>query len=278
MLVYEVKAEDRFKLSTSSTGNQVKWNIGGLWLKADSEYCREGIAEALVSTLGSYIRGIDFVDYSICKIVESAGDYSIVYMGCVSNSYKANYDTEITVYRLLSEYRRSGKLSKAESRILSKGSAKEYSSLVADICARVTNLGYTSIRGYFSSIVKLDAIILNEDRHLNNISFLKDRDGCYRFSPIFDNGYSLLVDYKMYPTNVQLPYLMRRVKSKTFSSDFSKQLKCFEDLEPLCLDYRGFMNRLENSYCEYDEAVFKRAKLILKRRLEMLKGEVWYEL
>ena len=43
-------------------------------------------------------------------------------------------------------------------------------------------------------MLAFDLIIMNEDRHNNNIGFLMDDDGIITLAPIYDNGYSLLYD------------------------------------------------------------------------------------
>lgn len=42
------------------------------------------------------------------------------------------------------------------------------------------------------AMLAFDAVVGNEDRHLNNVSLIQSLDGSFRFSPIYDNGASLL--------------------------------------------------------------------------------------
>ena len=74
-----------------------------------------------------------------------------------------------------------------------------------------------------------DALILNEDRHTNNILFLYDPiQKSWELAPIFDHGLSLLSDLKDYPLGKPLTILMRKVKAKPLNSSFSKQLALYK--------------------------------------------------
>lgn len=82
MKTFNISVDDRFQLSSTSKGNQIKWVKNGVWLKSDS-LGYESIAEALVSTLEMFIHRIDYVDYSLCKIHESGYDGVKEYAGCL---------------------------------------------------------------------------------------------------------------------------------------------------------------------------------------------------
>lgn len=75
----------------------------------------------------------------------------------------------------------------------------------------------------------LDAFILNEDRHTNNILFLFDpKTEDWQLAPIFDHGLSLLSDVKDYPLSKPMSILKRQVKAKPFNSSFTKQLALYQ--------------------------------------------------
>lgn len=55
-------------------------------------------------------------------------------------------------------------------------------------------IGKLNQKDLILKLLLFDFLILNEDRHNGNISWLVDNDGNLVFSPVFDNGYSLLYD------------------------------------------------------------------------------------
>lgn len=265
---YNVKGKERFELSSTSKGNQIKWVKGGKFLKADS-MGYESIVEVLVSELESFIEDFNYVDYSLCLIEEDG----ICYKGCVSDYFLSDNEYIISVYRILEQYFSS----EEDLRRLCNKSGKDLVIDIVKICSEVTGIEQGSIMGYFSKIIKLDSIILNEDRHLNNIVFIKEISKGYKFAPVFDNGLSLLSDTNRYSYGCNIPFMVRKVKAKPFSTDFSKQLKYFSEYEPLRIRYNDFLKRLEDCYVEFKTREFDRSVFILKTQLEKLKGVAWIE-
>lgn len=81
-----------------------------------------------------------------------------------------------------------------------------------------------------AQLFAFDALILNEDRHTNNILFLYDpKQKTWALAPIFDNGLSLLSDEKDYAPGKPLSILKRKVKAKPLNSSFSKQLALYHE-------------------------------------------------
>ena len=130
------------------------------------------------------------------------------------------------------------------------------------------------------TLTYIDSIILNEDRHFNNISLI-EKDGEYRVAPIFDNGLSLLSDTSQdYRYGVSLDILIRKVKCMPFVNSFSKQVGYFEN-SPLVIDMDGFLAKLEiidanlDSYVPFKQDGYKRAKIVLLKRLNEMEGILW---
>ena len=72
-----------------------------------------------------------------------------------------------------------------------------------ELVNRVINLvekktGLTAVREYLGRIIYLDAITLNNDRHLNNISFKLFKDSSWGYMPVYDNGSVRVTDIKKY--------------------------------------------------------------------------------
>lgn len=84
---------------------------------------------------------------------------------------------------------------------------------------------------YLSKLLTVDALFLNEDRHMHNIAVLRDKSGEYHYCPIFDNGCALLSDTTIdYPVNEDVINLIPQVRAKTLSQDFNEQLEAVEKL------------------------------------------------
>ena len=58
----------------------------------------------------------------------------------------------------------------------------------------VRSLNISGADRYLTALIEFDALILNEDRHTNNICFIRRQDGLH-IGPVFDNGCSTFVLY-----------------------------------------------------------------------------------
>lgn len=126
-------------------------------------------------------------------------------------------------------------------------------------------------------MIIFDFLIGNYDRHLNNFGVLVDqKKSSYRFTPLFDNGSSLLSNYsdldlaELKPSEVD-----RDLRSKPFDSDFYTQLSYVKKL-PRDLNLDIDMNVIKEAVNEFslDMKRYRRERIInfLERRLHHLKG------
>lgn len=120
--------------------------------------------------------------------------------------------------------------------------------LKSALCGLVKRELGLDIEEYLSYMVYLDAILLNEDRHLRNISIITSEEG-YKLTPYYDFGLILLSDKNEY-TEIEDIY---KVHAQPFSQDFFKQIALFEnpkiqiDVKQLFLklkDAKIYSNRL----------------------------------
>lgn len=259
---FTLAKDDIFYLSSTSKGNQTKWYADGKFIKADT-MGYESIAEAVVSDFLGYTDIMNYVDYGLCKI-----DYEgKSYFGCYSNNFLMSDEVCVSFYSLLKKYFGS------ENRLNSQ--AKRFSGVnwfntVKTIIEDMTGLDLTL---YLSQILTLDALILNEDRHLNNLCVIRGSD-YWRVCPIFDNGLSLLSDIDDYPMSVNARGLMYRVKSKPFSTDFYKQFK-YAGSVPIKVNFGRYREDLENKWVEFKDKEFQRAKFVLLSRCKQTEGKLW---
>lgn len=264
-----VDVSDRFKLQATTKGNQIKWHRGNLWIKADS-MGYESIAEYLSTILESYIRGLKYVKYDLCTVKETGTGKMKTYNCCVSESFLTGSEYIVSAQRMI--YAILG-TEKAKDLVV-KRTGVDLLAHTIEICSRCTGIDELTIYKYLSTICKLDAITLNEDRHLNNIAFIYDGKK-YRLAPIFDNGMGLLADTESFPLNKGYSVWMQSVRARPFCSDFIEQALLFEDFGPLKLDYINFVNEVNKIRIPERAKEFERAKGVLMRRLEETKGVVW---
>lgn len=213
----------------SSKGNQLKWNQGEYWYKADyTGY--EGLAEYMVSHLLGYssLGREEYVRYDTEEIRYG----NQCYTGCRSRDFLKDPSTKktgnwqmITLERLFysnygeSLYRSIFRIREHEERL----------KFLVEQVERIT--GLSSFGRYMCKLLTVDAVFLNEDRHTHNIAVLWDGEMEYDYCPIFDQGAALLADTAMdYPMGRDVIELMQRVEAKSFCRSFEEQLDIAETL------------------------------------------------
>ena len=257
---------DRFILSSTSKGNQIKWFKDNKYIKADT-MGYEGFAEALTSELFGFIEtDYSYIDYFLCSIKEVHNDVATTYNGCYSNNYLEDNESFISFYRLM-------KGRKKDLDIL----LKKYNGLdlVKFVVSEIYDITGLDCRDYLGFLTRFDALILNEDRHFNNICLVYNSEyNRYSLSPVFDNGLSLLSDTSDYPLGANVNVCVRNVKSKPFSTSFSKQVRYF-DADLIRINYNGFLRSLDYYSDVFDNDSYKRARYVLLSRLSNTEGKLW---
>ena len=214
----DIKTNDR----QSSKGNQLKWKSANTWYKADyTGY--EGLAEYVISNLlkKSTLDASEFVVYEL----EQIGYKSVRYNGVKCENFLENNMQLITLERLFKNYFNQ---SLTES-LWKIHDIKERFLFLTSQVERITGLSDFGI--YLNKLLTIDALFLNEDRHMHNIAVLMDEDGRFKLCPIFDQGGSLLSDTTMdYPLDIDIFHGIDMVKSKTISQSFYEQLVASEEV------------------------------------------------
>ena len=169
----------------SSKGNQLKWEQAGEWYKADyTGY--EGLAEYMVSALLKYsdLKAGEFIPYETEEIFYKKSRY----LGCKSRNFLPRGWQLITLERLFHTFYNQS-LYKSIFRIQG---IEERGRFLTEQVEQMTGLKDFGV--YLSKLLTVDALFLNEDRHMHNIAVLRDKSGEYHYCPIFDNGCALLSD------------------------------------------------------------------------------------
>ncbi len=193
----------------TSEGTQIKYKKDGYWYKKDSRG-HEGRAEYLVSRL------LDFTTLGKEEYIQYEEGMINDCSGCRSRNFLEDGAELITFYRLY--YNAMGKnlaqviaaMDRMEDRI-------EY---VIEFIRQSCGL---DIRIYLRKILTLDMIVLNEDRHLNNLALVMRNNNFYP-APIFDNGVSLLTANKSINRHLSIEENVKRVTARPFSGSHEKMV------------------------------------------------------
>lgn len=219
----------------SSKGNQLKWEKDDLWYKADyTGY--EGLAEYIVSRafMKSSLGSDEFVIYELEQIKYKR----TILNGVKSNNFLEDDWQIITLQRLYqTKYNRNlmediWHIQSVEERVIF-------------LVQRVEEL--TKIQGfgeYLSKMLAIDALFLNEDRHMHNIAVCMNTKGEFKLCPFFDHGASLLADITLdYPLEDNVYDLINDVKAKTICQNFDEALDTVEKL---------YGQKIHFNYTSYD--------------------------
>lgn len=217
----------------TSKGDQPKWQVGGIWYKAD-HMGYEAMAEVVVSQLLKKSNLHDFVEYEPVLIEYQGRKLP----GCTSRNFRQKDELLVPFERLHRAYMGQGLAS-----VLGKmGEAQERIRYTVDFVERTT--GLTDAGKYLTLMLEVDGFFLNEDRHTNNLALIRNEKTMeFRLCPIFDNGLSLLSDLNDYPLDKDMYDCIRRVRAKPFDMDFDVQVEAAEAL---------YGTQLRFSFTRYD--------------------------
>lgn len=204
----------------SSKGNQLKWENNGTWYKADY-MGYEGLAEYVISHLleKSTLREEEYVLYDLEKITYKCK----VYNGVKSSDFLTDGWQLITLERLFKNFT-------GESLYQSIFRISDHENRLKFLVGQVERMtGLKDFGVYVNKLLTIDALFLNEDRHMHNVAVLMNEKGEFAYCPIFDNGAALLADTKMdYPLEEDTQHLIGQVQAKTITQDFEEQLELSE--------------------------------------------------
>ena len=201
---------------TTSHGNQLKTRVSDIWYKFDN-LGYESASEFFVSELLKCSNISNFVQYSLCNVKVGG----IEHIGCCSKNFLDDDSVLITADRLFKLNLGTHYVSKY-TKLSPRDRIKYFIDHLSEI-TRIKNLGEQ-----ITKLIEFDAFILNDDRHLNNIAFIK-RARSYELAPIFDNGSSFLSNLKLFPLDKNILGLIPLVEAKPFSSLFEEQIDLLEE-------------------------------------------------
>ncbi len=210
---------------TSSKGNQEKWYDPetDAWYKLD-QFGYEALAETVACALLSYSNiekdyPFTFVRYKMEKLHVHGQERT----GCSSQNFLKKGQNLITISRLLSRHFGcpvSEKLSQLSS-------DKKRIAYLAEATTEYT--GLSDFPQYLTLLFEIDALVCNDDRHLNNIAVL-EQGGHYDYCPIFDQGAGLLSNMMLYRMDITPKALISALRAQPFDTTFNRQRNAAQGL------------------------------------------------
>lgn len=167
----------------SSKGTQPQYYEDGYWYKVNN-VGYEGLAERLASMILRHSNIKNYVEYEQCTINGRPG--------CRSKSFIRGNESFISFQRLYELY--TGENLQNDIRLIAE--PRDRIKYVIDFIFDHTGLDCSE---YLSQILTLDMLILNTDRHFNNLGIVVDAETeICSTAPIFDNGNSFLSDWERF--------------------------------------------------------------------------------
>ena len=231
----EITIDSRYAITDKGTsdGTQIKYYKDNMWYKLD-RYGGEGEAEELASAilgLSGYPKK-KYVTYQQAMINGNPG--------CVSRNFLRKNEQFITLYRLYMNY--TGRdLADVTQRM-------DYDDAIDFVLDFVLTTTGVDLHEYLADTFVLDELILNDDRHFNNLGLIFNGDS-FRPAPIFDNGKSLLVGNQT-----------GQAFAKAFSGSFALNRAYLHDHASLTLNrpaIKAYLNAHHNELSQLAMAVLQ---------------------
>ena len=251
------------KTGHTSKGDQRKWEIDGIWYKADY-MGYESLAEVLVSRLlkKSSLK-YAFVTYDLTKIEYNNSSIN----ACVSQDFRKEGQVLIPLEKLFRQYT-------GESLAVKLAEFADVRERIRYLVEQVENItGIKSFGEYITEMIEIDAFFLNEDRHTNNIAVLYDEENeQYFVSPFFDQGLCLFADTRQdYPMELPIEQCVDKIEAKPFRSEFDTQLEAAEELFGTQLEFhftiQDIHRELEALADFYPEDIRQRVELLMRQQM-----------
>lgn len=153
--------------------------------------------------------------------------------GCSSQSFLKTGESIITLAHLFRQYTGTP-LSETLSRLPSDKKRMAY---LAEEAAGIT--GLSRFPQYLTLLFEIDGLVLNDDRHLNNIAVIS-RNGSFDYCPIFDQGAGLLSNVMYNPFEIIPKSLVSQAKARPFRTTFNRQIRAMESLYGKQLEIPAF--------------------------------------
>lgn len=194
------------QLLSTSKGNQRKWYKDGLYIKEQfyyqNKYWRDDLVENIASCIGQQFETNEYVlEQHLCTINDGNNSTH----GVFSKDFCSEGEKYLSLQRLLDTNKSSFDTD--------MGCPERYEFLL-NFLQEVTDLPFGR---YLDTMIILDYLVGNEDRHLNNIGVIWNGTK-FRYAPLFDFGLGLFEHDRKYE-GVPFAKCLNKMESKPFSSD-----------------------------------------------------------
>lgn len=209
---------------TSSKGNQEKWfdKDTNKWYKLD-QFGYEALAETIISKFLEN-SNINDTEFSFTKYeMERLKVHGRKRIGCSSENFLRSGESIITLSHLFIRHL-GGSLKTTLEKLSSDKKRIQY---LAETTAHIT--GLNDFPQYLTLLFEIDALFLNDDRHLNNIAVI-EKDGKFNYCPIFDNGAGLLSNTQFSPVDIDPKGLIKDIVARPFNISFTRQINTARSL------------------------------------------------
>lgn len=208
---------------TSSKGNQEKWLDNGKWYKLD-QFGYEALAETFTSMLLEYSNiekdtPFCFVRYNMERLLVHGRERT----GCSSENFLKSGESIVTLSHLFKQHLGSP-IAEVLGRLTSDKKRMIY---LADVTTDIT--GLYAFPQYLTLLFELDGLVLNDDRHLNNIAVIS-KGTAFDYCPIFDQGAGFLSNVMYSPMDIVPKSLISSVQARPFNTTFNRQIKAMQNL------------------------------------------------
>lgn len=208
---------------TSSKGNQEKWLDHGRWYKLD-QFGYEALAEVFTSMLLARSNVETDTPFRFARYeMEHVQAHGRERTGCSSENFLRPGESIVTLSHLYRQYL-GGSLASVLERLTSDKKRMAY---LAEATADIT--GLQAFPEYLTLLFEIDALVLNDDRHLNNIAVI-EKDGKFGFCPIFDQGAGLLSNVMYAPMDIVPQSLVASAQARPFHTTFNRQIRTMQKL------------------------------------------------
>ncbi len=219
-----VKLVSNAKIAASSSkGNQEKWLDGGKWYKLD-QFGYEALAESFASMLLTHSNIEKDTPFTFTRYeMERLHVHGRERTGCSSSNFLKEGESIVTISHLFKQH-----LGSSLAEALGKMSSdKKRMAYLAEATANLT--GLQDFPQYLTLLFEIDALVLNDDRHLNNIAVLAKGDQ-FAYCPIFDQGAGFLSNVMYAPMHIAPDNLISQVKAQPFHTTFNRQIRTMQAL------------------------------------------------
>ena len=243
----------------NANGVQPKYREGNIWYKID-DLGYEGLSESVTSNMLERSNFSNFVKYSEENFLYQGK----LLHGCKSDNFKKDDDTLVTADRLFRSY-----YGTSVGGICQGDNVQECIFNFVSETAALTKINEQELGEYVTVMLELDAMIMNDDRHYNNIAFLEHKDGSYDIAPLFDHGKAFMSDAFFYPETLDISEVIYRCSARTFCEDFTKQMEAAEELygKQLVFNFNSVDEVLPDNSV-YPDNQIERVKNIIEMQME----------